>query len=101
MATASVVIELAAPVALVGPRLRNVWVAAAWAMIRHKAMEIPYEIGTLHVAGAINSDDAVVICKEIEITDEQSTMDVAVRNLDGSLIMTLNGLVLKTIMTGE
>ncbi len=32
MAALSVVIELAAPVALVGPRLRNVWVAAAWSM---------------------------------------------------------------------
>lgn len=32
MALISVVIELAAPIALVGPRLRNVWVAAAWAM---------------------------------------------------------------------
>ncbi|MBN2530162.1 MAG: acyltransferase domain-containing protein [Deltaproteobacteria bacterium] len=78
-----------------------VQVAAAWAMIRHNAMEIPFEIGTLHVAGAIHSTDAVVICREIEITKEKSTMDVAVRNLDGSLIMTLNGLVLKTIMTGE
>jgi acyl transferase domain-containing protein/NAD(P)-dependent dehydrogenase (short-subunit alcohol dehydrogenase family) len=78
-----------------------VQVAAAWAMIRHNAMEIPFEIGTLHVAGTISSEDAVVICKEIEITGEKSTMDVAVRNLDGSLIMTLNGLVLKTIMTGD
>ncbi|MBN2715563.1 MAG: KR domain-containing protein, partial [Deltaproteobacteria bacterium] len=78
-----------------------VQVAAAWAMIRCNAMEIPFEIGTLHVAGAINSEDAVVICKEIEITKAQSKMDVAVRNLDGSLIMTLNGLVLKTIMTGD
>ncbi len=32
IAALSVVIELAAPVALVGPRLRNVWVTAAWAM---------------------------------------------------------------------
>ena len=78
-----------------------VQVAAAWAMIRYNAMEIPFEIGTLHVAGAINSEDAVVICREIDINKEKSTMDVAVRNLDGSLIMTLNGLVLKTIMTGE
>ncbi|MBN2673273.1 MAG: KR domain-containing protein, partial [Deltaproteobacteria bacterium] len=78
-----------------------VQVAAAWAMIRYNAMEIPFEIGTLHVAGTINSSDAVVICKEKEINAEKSTMDVAVRNLDGSLIMTLNGLVLKTIMTGE
>ncbi len=32
MAALSVVIELAAPVALIGPRLRNVWVVAAWSM---------------------------------------------------------------------
>ena len=32
MAALSVVIELAAPVALIGPRLRNIWVAAAWSM---------------------------------------------------------------------
>lgn len=32
MAVTSLVIELAAPVALIGPRLRNVWVASAWLM---------------------------------------------------------------------
>ena len=32
MAVMSLVVELAAPIALVGPRLRNIWVAAAWAM---------------------------------------------------------------------
>ena len=32
MAGLSVLIELAAPIALVGPRLRNLWVVAAWSM---------------------------------------------------------------------
>jgi hypothetical protein len=41
-----------------------------------------------------------VICREKEITDEQAIVDLAVRNIDGSLIMTMNRLVLKTIMRG-
>jgi hypothetical protein len=77
-----------------------VQVAAAWAMQRHDAMEIPFEIASLQVAGQMNSLDALVICEEVSITDKESTINVAVRNTDGSLILTMDKLVLKTIMSG-
>ncbi|MCK9522068.1 MAG: acyltransferase domain-containing protein [Proteobacteria bacterium] len=78
-----------------------VQVAAAWAMMRHNTMEIPFEIGALQVAGVIQGRDAIVICREKEITAEQAIVDLAVRNPDGSLIMTMDNLVLKTIMSGD
>ncbi|MBN2802466.1 MAG: SDR family NAD(P)-dependent oxidoreductase [Deltaproteobacteria bacterium] len=77
-----------------------VQVAAAWAMLRHDTMEIPYEIGQLISDRNIKGEDALVICKEKKIADDESVMDVVVRNTDGTFIMALNDLVLKTIMKG-
>ena len=78
-----------------------VQVAAAWAMIRHDVMEIPFEIGALHVARDLSGRDAVVICRALEITAEQSVMDLAVRDLDGNLILGMERLVLKSIAPRE
>jgi hypothetical protein len=77
-----------------------VQVAAAWAMLRHDTMEIPFEIGSFYSDGSLTGEDAVVICKEQKITDVESVIDVVVRNMDGSFIMALESLVLKTIMKG-
>ncbi len=78
-----------------------VQVAAAWVMLRHDVMEIPFEIGTLNAAGPLTGEDAVVICHKNRIADDESSMDVVVRNMDGSLVMTMTDLVLKAILRGD
>ncbi len=77
-----------------------VQVAAAWAMQRHDTMEIPFEIGTLTAGEQSGERDAVVICRALEITDEQTVVDLAVRDLSGKLILAMDRLVLKTILRG-
>jgi hypothetical protein len=74
-----------------------VQIASAWAMEKKEVMAIPRTIGRLHVAGETRNRDAVVICKAREITAEQITVDLAVRELDGRLIMTMDELVSATI----
>jgi NAD(P)-dependent dehydrogenase (short-subunit alcohol dehydrogenase family) len=74
-----------------------VQIASAWAMEKKEVMAIPRTIGRLHVAGETRNRDAVVICRAKEITAEQITVDLAVRELDGRLIMTMDDLTSKTI----
>jgi acyl transferase domain-containing protein/NAD(P)-dependent dehydrogenase (short-subunit alcohol dehydrogenase family) len=74
-----------------------VQVASAWSMMTHKVMAIPFEIGTLHVADGSLKQDAVVICRAHESTPEQAVVDVAVRDLDGTLLFAFDKIILKTI----
>ncbi|MCP4197005.1 MAG: acyltransferase domain-containing protein [Proteobacteria bacterium] len=74
-----------------------VQIASAWAMEKKDVMAIPRTIGRLHVAGETRNRDAIVICRAREITSEQITVDLAVRELDGRLIMTMDELVSRTI----
>jgi hypothetical protein len=66
-------------------------------MEKKQVMAIPRTIGRLHVAGVTRNRDAVVICRAREITSEQISVDLAVRELDGRLIMTMDDLISKTI----
>ena len=54
VAALSVLIELAAPMALVGPRLRNVWVAAAWSMHRRDPRDHARRIPVSAVPGRVH-----------------------------------------------
>jgi hypothetical protein len=60
-------------------------------------MAIPRTIGRIHVAGETRNRDAVVICRAKEITSQQITVDLAVRELDGRLILTMDDLISMTI----
>ncbi len=74
-----------------------VQIASAWAMEKKEVMAIPRTIGRLHVAGETRNRDAIVICRAKEISAEQITVDLAVRELDGRLIMTMDDLISRTI----
>jgi len=74
-----------------------VQVASAWSMQTHNVMAIPFEFGTLNVAGKTSGREAVVICRSIESTPEHMVVDVAVREPDGSLVFSVDRMVLKTI----
>ncbi len=78
-----------------------VQVACAWTMTTHNVMAIPFEIGRLHVAGESRARDAVVICRSRQMDAEKTIVDVAVRELDHRLVLTMDGLVLSTISKGE
>lgn len=70
---------------------------AAWGMIRHNVMAIPFGIGELRIYKPTASRDAVAVCREIEITPEEAKMDIIVRELDGSIVFTMSEVILKTI----
>jgi NAD(P)-dependent dehydrogenase (short-subunit alcohol dehydrogenase family)/acyl carrier protein len=74
-----------------------VQIASAWAMKKKDVMAIPRTIGRIHVAGETRNRDAVVICRAKEITSQQITVDLAVRELDGRLIFTMDDLISMTI----
>ncbi|MCP4678615.1 MAG: acyltransferase domain-containing protein [Deltaproteobacteria bacterium] len=78
-----------------------VQVACAWAMINHDVMAIPFEIGRLHAAGETRERDAIVICRAKELGAEKTIVDVAVRELDGRLVLAMEDLVLSTIAGGQ
>jgi hypothetical protein len=72
-------------------------VAVAWNMQRHEVMAIPFGIDALHVAGRTRERDAVVVCRAVELNPEQAVIDLAVRELDGRLILAMDRLTVKTI----
>ena len=74
---------------------------AAWSMLRHDVMAIPYSIGELRVYKAPETSETVAVCREIEITPEEAKMDIIVREPDGSLVFTMSDVVLKTISGKE
>ncbi len=74
-----------------------VQVASAWNMKKQDVMAIPAEIESFNVFGKTNSTDSIVVCRMVEMTPAQSTFDVAVFERDGSLIFTMEKLLLKTI----
>ena len=71
--------------------------AAAWAMIRHDEMEIPFEIGALHVLGSTRDRRSVVVCRAREMGPERTIVDLVVREPDGQPILAMDRLVLRTI----
>jgi len=71
--------------------------AAAWAMIRCDRMEIPFEIGALHVFGPTRERRSIIVCRAQEIGPERTVVDLVVREPDGRPILTMDRLVLRTI----
>ena len=78
-----------------------VQVGAAWAMIEHDVMAIPWEIGSLQVFGESQEREALVVCQASQLTATTSVMDVMVREPDGRPIFALMGLTLEAIASGE
>ncbi len=76
-----------------------VQIVSALLMQKNNVMAIPSSIGRIHVAGETLHRDAIVICRIVDISPEQITVDMAVRELDGRLIFTMDRLVSKTIAT--
>jgi acyl transferase domain-containing protein/NAD(P)-dependent dehydrogenase (short-subunit alcohol dehydrogenase family) len=74
-----------------------VQVACAWGIQKLDVMAIPAEIGRLHSVAAASRRNSIVICKAIEFKPEEMILDVAVRELDGRLILTMDRLILRTI----
>jgi NAD(P)-dependent dehydrogenase (short-subunit alcohol dehydrogenase family) len=71
--------------------------AAAWAMIRFDRMEIPFEIGALHVLGPTRDRRSIVVCRAHEMDAERTVVDLVVREPDGRPILAMDRLVLRTI----
>jgi hypothetical protein len=71
--------------------------AAAWAMIRHDRMEIPFEIGALHVLGPTRDRRSIILCRAHELGPERTVVDLVVREPDGRPILAMDRLVLRTI----
>jgi len=69
----------------------------AWAMITHRVMAIPWELGGVEVHGETQDREAVVICRAIQLSPKQSVLDITVREPDGRPVFQLDRLVLKTI----
>jgi len=67
------------------------------AMQKHRVMAIPFEIGNLHIGGPTPGREAIVICRTLELTPEQTEVNVAVRDLDGQLIFAMDHLVCRQI----
>jgi acyl transferase domain-containing protein/NAD(P)-dependent dehydrogenase (short-subunit alcohol dehydrogenase family)/acyl carrier protein len=88
---------------LVHPVLADmaVQVGAAWAMIEHDVMAIPWEIGELRVFGESQEREAIVVCQARELSAKTSVMDVMVREPDGRPIFALMGLTLEAIAAGD
>ena len=78
-----------------------VQVGAAWAMIEHDVMAIPWEIGSLRIFGESQEREALVICQATQLTAKTSVMDVMVREPDGRPIFALMGLTLEAIASGD
>ena len=74
-----------------------VQVACSWAMQTHQVMAIPAEVGEMDVESRSHARQAVVVCRALELSPEQTVVNVAVRELDGKLVFGLDRLVLKTI----
>jgi acyl transferase domain-containing protein/NAD(P)-dependent dehydrogenase (short-subunit alcohol dehydrogenase family)/acyl carrier protein len=74
-----------------------VQVGCAFSMLRLDVMAIPFEIGALQAHGPMQGRDAVVICRAVDMTRDQTLLDVAVRTPKGNLVMTMDRLLLKTI----
>ncbi len=74
-----------------------VQVASAWGVTTHGVLAIPAELEALQVSRPTGHRDAVVICKRRSVSDEESLLDIAVREPDGQLVFALDGLLLKTI----
>ncbi|MFH1469911.1 MAG: SDR family NAD(P)-dependent oxidoreductase, partial [Pseudomonadota bacterium] len=104
IALASLTDEAMAAMALPGHYLAHpiladmaVQVGAAWAMVEHDVMAIPWEIGSLRIFGESTERDVVVICRATELGPARSVMDVLVREPDGRPVFALMGLTLKAI----
>ena len=52
-----------------------VQVASAWNMKKQDVMAIPAEIESFNVFGKTNSTDSIVVCRMVEMTPAQSTLD--------------------------
>ncbi|MDJ0762232.1 MAG: beta-ketoacyl synthase N-terminal-like domain-containing protein [Myxococcota bacterium] len=78
-----------------------VQVACAWAMITHNVMAIPNEIGQLHIENKTRVRDAIVICQKEQLSEDKTIVNVAVREPDHRLILTMDRLVLSTIAKGN
>ena len=70
---------------------------AAWGMLRHNVMAIPYAIGELRVFSQSRCREAVAVCREIEVGSEEARMDITVREPDGDIVFVMYDVVLKTI----
>ena len=70
---------------------------AAWAMLRFDRMEIPFEIGALHVLGPTRDRRSVIVCRAREMSAERTVIDLVVREPDGRPVLAMDGLVLRTI----
>jgi malonyl CoA-acyl carrier protein transacylase/NAD(P)-dependent dehydrogenase (short-subunit alcohol dehydrogenase family) len=74
-----------------------VQVAVVWHMQQLEVMAIPFGIDNLYVAGKTRARDAVVVCRRLEMNEDKAVVDLCVRELDGRLILAMDGLTLKTI----
>ncbi len=75
--------------------------ASAWVMQSHGVMAIPATIGRLRAVTPLSGRDAVIIGRASEVSADGITLDLAVREPDGTLIMTIERLVSKTIASAE
>ena len=74
-----------------------VQVVAAMAMQKHRVMAIPFEIGSLHIGGPTPGSEAIVICQTLDLTADETVVNLAVRDLEGQLIFAMDRLVCKAI----
>ena len=78
-----------------------VQVGAAWVMLEHDVMAIPWEIGELRIFGESQEREALVICQASQLGPKTSVMDVMVREPDGRPLFAMMGLTLEAIATGD
>ncbi len=71
--------------------------AAVWNMQRHDVFAIPVGIGSLYVAGDLRGRETAAVLRGRELGEEGAVLDVAVRELDGRLVLAMDRLELKTI----
>jgi hypothetical protein len=74
-----------------------VQVASAWNMMKNKVMAIPFEIESFNVFASSEAQDYLVICKKNKMGKVEAEFDVAIYEKDGTLVFTMDKLVLKTI----
>ncbi len=74
-----------------------VQVASAWNMTKNNVMAIPFSIESFNVFSNSGAQDYLVVCKKNKMGKEEAEFDVAVYENDGTLVFTMDKLVLKTI----
>ena len=74
-----------------------VQVASAWNMTKNNVMAIPFSIESFNVFSNSGAQDYLVVCKKNMMEKAEAEFDVAVYEKDGTLVFTMDKLVLKTI----